>query len=195
MKINRHDQAKVLSLDEITRLFNKGLTQPRDRSLFGICLYTACRINEACSLYTADVFSARGEVRERITFRRKSTKGQQSTRSIPVSPELRELLVQYQSSNTYLFPGRHGRGHLNPRSADAILRETFSRLGIEGASTHSFRRTAITQMHNAGVPIKHIQEISGHKTLAALQRYVEVTDQDKEAAIAALNFHRLRGSN
>lgn len=90
MKTNRHDQAKVLTPDEISRLFSEGLTQPRDRSLFGICLYTACCINEACSLYTADVFSARGEVRERITFRRKSTKGQQSTRSIPVSPELQE---------------------------------------------------------------------------------------------------------
>jgi integrase/recombinase XerD len=43
-------------------------------------------------------------------------------------------------------------------------------------------------MHNARVPIKHIQTISGHKTLAALQRYVEVTEQDKEAAISALRF-------
>jgi integrase/recombinase XerD len=68
------------------------------------------------------------------------------------------------------------------------LREALSRLEIEGASTHSFRRTAITQMHNARVPIKHIQTISGHKTLAVLQRYVEVTEQDQEAAIAALSF-------
>lgn len=188
MKVNRHDQAKVLTPDEIARLFSVRLVNDRDRALFGICLYTACRINEACSLYTADVFSARGEVRERITFRRESTKGKQSTRSIPVSGELRELLANYQSNKVYLFPGRHGRGHLNPRSADAILRQAFLALGIEGASTHSFRRTAITQMHNARVPIKHIQTISGHKTLAALQRYVEVTEQDKEAAIAALSF-------
>ncbi len=188
MKVNRHDQAKILSADELAQLFTEGLTTLRDRALFGICLYTACRINEACSLHTADVFGARGEVRERITFRRESTKGKQSTRSIPVSGELRELLSHYQSSKTYLFPGRHGRGHLNPRSADAILRRAFLDLGIEGASTHSFRRTAITQMHNARVPIKHIQTISGHKTLAALQRYVEVTEQDKEAAIAALSF-------
>jgi integrase/recombinase XerD len=188
MKINRHDQAKVLTPDEIAQLFTIGLTHERDRALFGICLYTACRINEACSLFTADVFGARGEVRERITFRRDSTKGKQATRSIPVSGDLGELLAGYQSSKTYLFPGRHGRGHLNPRSADAILREAYGRLDIEGASTHSFRRTAITQMHNAGVPIKHIQEISGHKTLAALQRYVEVTERDKVAAIAALSF-------
>lgn len=191
MKINRHDQAKVLTPDEIAQLFTMGLTSDRDRALFGICLYTACRINEACSLFTADVFGARGEVRERITFRRESTKGKQATRSIPVSAELGELLAGYQSDKSYLFPGRHGRGHLNPRSADAILREAFGRLDIEGASTHSFRRTAITQMHNAGVPIKHIQEISGHKTLAALQRYVEVTERDKVAAIAALSFRKV----
>jgi len=188
MKINRHDQAKVLTPDEIDRLFRQGLISSRDRALFGVCLYTACRINEACSLYTADVLTVVGEVRERITFRRASTKGQQATRSIPVSLELRELLDAYQDYKDYLFPGRHGRGHLNPRSADAILRDALQRVGIEGASTHSFRRTAITHMHNARVPIKHIQTISGHKTLSALQRYVDVTEKDKEAAIAALSF-------
>ncbi|NJO66689.1 MAG: tyrosine-type recombinase/integrase [Leptolyngbyaceae cyanobacterium RM1_405_57] len=91
---HRHDQAKILSADELTQLFTQGFATPRDRALFGICLYTACRINEACSLHTADVFGARGEVRERITFRRESTKGKQSTRSIPVSGDLRELLVR-----------------------------------------------------------------------------------------------------
>ncbi|UJB73276.1 tyrosine-type recombinase/integrase (plasmid) [Acaryochloris sp. 'Moss Beach'] len=46
--------------------------------------------------------------------------------------------------------------------------------------THSFRRTALTQMHNAGVPTKHIQRISGHRTLAALSGYLEVTDEQVE---------------
>ncbi|WP_261892545.1 integrase [Acaryochloris marina] len=32
-------------------------------------------------------------------------------------------------------------------------------------------------MHNAGVPTKHIQWISGHRTLAALKGYREVTDE------------------
>lgn len=188
MKINRHDQAKILTPAELTQLFELGLNCDRDRALFAICLYTACRINEACSLYAADVYSSKGEVRDWITFRRESTKGKQATRSIPMSPVLKEHLQAYSSDRTFLFPGRHGRGHLNPRSADAILRSTFQRLGIEGASTHSFRRTAITQMHNARVPIKYIQSISGHKTLLALQSYIEVTEQDKESAIAALSY-------
>ena len=49
MKINRHGQAKVFTHSEIQQLFNEGLQSDRDRALFGICLYTACRINEACT--------------------------------------------------------------------------------------------------------------------------------------------------
>lgn len=162
----------------------EGLPTERDRSLFGICLYTTARVNEACSLHSADVYGTDGRVRDRITFRRATTKGKQETRSVPVSPELRELLTGYRSDRPYLFPGRWGRGHICPESADAILRATFKRLGIEGASTHSFRQTAITWMHNERVPIKHIQSISGHKSLSALQRYIDVTEKDKEMAIA-----------
>ncbi|MEP0798255.1 hypothetical protein NDI44_27395 [Trichocoleus sp. DQ-A3] len=50
MKIDRHGKAKVLSLEEIQLLFNQGLQTPRDRTLFGICLFCACRIQEACKL-------------------------------------------------------------------------------------------------------------------------------------------------
>ncbi|WP_235112890.1 integrase [Acaryochloris sp. 'Moss Beach'] len=43
-------------------------------------------------------------------------------------------------------------------------------------------------MHNAGVPTKHIQRISGHRILAALSGYPEVTDEQVEGAIAKLVF-------
>jgi len=224
MKINRHDQAKILSLQELGWLFDgvvvlvadlklfrlllwvgydrrfdviaslallsyvEGLRTNRDQALFGICLYTAARINEACSLHTVDVYASDGRVRERITFRRATTKGKQETRSVPVSLELKQLLEGYRSDRSYLFPGRWGRAHICPESADALLRAAFKRLGIEGASTHSFRRTSITWMHNERVPIKHIQSISGHRSLAALQRYIDVTEKDKEMAIATLSF-------
>ncbi|WP_399313343.1 tyrosine-type recombinase/integrase [Trichocoleus sp. FACHB-262] len=49
-----------------------------------------------------------------------------------------------------------------------------------GVSTHSFRRTALTQMSSAGVPLRVIQEISGHRSLQALQRYLEVSELQLE---------------
>lgn len=132
MKVNRNDQAKILSLQEIAWLFDgklrlvsdlklfrllsglgngrgmeataslsllsyvEGLPTDRDRALFGICLYTTARVNEACSLHTADVYGTDGRVRDLTTFRR-ATKGKQETRSVPVSPELRKLLKGYRS--------------------------------------------------------------------------------------------------
>jgi hypothetical protein len=57
-----------------------------------------------------------------------------------------------------------------PTSADKILRKAFERADIEGASTHSFRRTALSQMSNARIPLRIIQEISGHNNLEQLQR-------------------------
>jgi integrase/recombinase XerD len=59
---------------------------------------------------------------------------------------------------------------LHPDSADKILRKAFSQAGIEGACTHRFRRTALSQTSNAGIPLRIIQEISGHSNLEQLQR-------------------------
>lgn len=154
MKVDRHDQAKILSANEILQLFSTGLKTARDHALFGVCLYTGTRIAEACSLHTKDVYSIDGSVRPRVTIRKGTTKGKIETRSVPFNPDLRALLLDYSSSKVYLFPDRHGRGHIHPDSADKILRSAFTELGIEGASTHRFRRTCLTQMHRAGVPLK-----------------------------------------
>lgn len=190
MKIEGHGQAKILTSAEINRLFEVGLQTDRDRALFALCLYTGCRIAEACSLAVSDVFDGEGVVLPKITVRKSNTKGQIGTRQIPTNPKLREFLAAYgmPEGKATLFPGRHGRGQLNPRSADEILRDAYGRVGIHGASTHSFRRTALTQMSAAGVPLRVIQQISGHKSLQALQRYLEVTEQQVEGAIATLTF-------
>ena len=47
MKINRYGKAEVLTPDQINLLFTEGLVKPRDKALFGVCLYAACRINSA----------------------------------------------------------------------------------------------------------------------------------------------------
>ncbi len=192
MKVNKFGRAAILSPSQITLLFNEGLTKPRDKALFGVCLYAAARINEACTLLRGDVIGVRG-VRDVLVIRSYNTKGKQSTREIQVHPQLKEYLEVYQKKDLYpnrphLFPGRHGRGSIHKASADRILRDACRKLEIEGVSTHSFRRTALTKMSDAGVPLRHIQAISGHRTLAALERYLGVTERQKENAISTLDF-------
>ena len=189
MKIDRHGQAKILTQHEIQLLFNQGLETDRDRALFGICLYCCCRINEACTLSVSDVYDRAGIVRGELLIRKGNTKGKLATRVIPVIEDLRALLIAYKRPDSgFLFPGRHGRNHINSDSAARILREAFERIGLEGASTHSFRRTGLTQLSNAGIPLRVIQEISGHRDLAQLQRYLEVRPEQVRGAIAALSM-------
>ena len=157
-----------------------------------VCDPCLTRINEACTLITGGVIGVKG-VRDKLVIRSYNTKGKRDTREIDVHPKLKQFLEEYQvdgfnPKKTYLFPGRHGHGHIHKGSADLILRKVCRRLEIEGVSTHSFRRTALTQMSDAGVPLRHIQAISGHRTLGALERYLGVTEKQKQNAISALDF-------
>ena len=189
MKRERHGRAKILTPNEIQLLFNDGLESDRDRSLFGFCLYTACRINEACTQLTSDAYDRTNTVRPYMTIRKGNSKGKLASRTIPTSEDLRHLLGQYrpQSGNHYLFPGRHGKGHIHPDSASFILREACRRIGLEGVSTHSFRRTALTQMSDANIPFRVIAEVSGHHNLTQLHAYLEVRPEQVKGAIASLS--------
>lgn len=183
MKVAGHGQAKILTPQEIADLFERGCSSNRDRALFGVMLYCGCRVSEALALTPGDISETH------ITFRKATTKGKCKTRQMDIHPKLKELLASYDNGGKrYLFPGRHGRGHLTRAGADTLLKEACNRCGIEGVSTHSFRRTCLTQLSNAGVPLRVVQEISGHASLANLQRYLEVQPEQVRGAIAALSF-------
>ncbi|MBR8841043.1 MAG: site-specific integrase [Stigonema ocellatum SAG 48.90 = DSM 106950] len=183
MKVNRFGQGKILSPDELKLLFTEGLTSPRDRALFAICLFTGCRISEALALQTTDIKSGT------ITFRKSTTKGKLKTRIVDIQPALAAFLDEYQPKPGALFPGRRGiTEHLTKFAAHKILVTACDRLALEGVSTHSFRRTALTMMSSAGVPLRHIQEISGHNDLGTLQRYLEVTPEQRKKAVSVIGF-------
>ncbi len=183
MKIHDHGKAKVLSHKDLSLLFGIGLQSQRDKSLFGIMLFTGCRVSEALSLTKDDIQG------DHITFRKGVTKGKVATRTIPITPELQLLLDPYlETVDQYVFPGRHGKGQLTRAGADLILRAACERCGLIGVSTHSFRRTALTMLSNGGVPLRTIQEISGHRSLGTLQHYLEVQPDQVAAAVSVIGF-------
>jgi integrase/recombinase XerD len=178
MKCDRNGQAKILTDSEITAIFS--LFSERDRAVFAICLYCGCRISEALSIRSGDIA---GGV---IVIRKDNTKGKKRSRSIPISPNLEPILRDYlaiASPGDFLFPGRDGTKPLTTAYADLTLRQACLTLGIKGVSTHSFRRTALTRMHMAGVPLRTIQKISGHSSLAALAFYLEVSEENMREAV------------
>ena len=183
MKVDGNGQWKILTPDELRLLFTEGLRSERDRALFGICLYTGCRVSEALALQTTDI---RGGT---LTFRKSTTKGKLKTRVVDIQPGLAQLLAEYTTKPGALFPGMRGRSPTLTRfTADKILRDACERVGLVGVSTHSFRRTALTMMSSAGIPLRVIQEISGHNDLGTLQRYLEVTPEQRRKAVAVICF-------
>ncbi len=50
-------------------------------------------------------------------------------------------------------------------------------------------------MSNAGIPLRIIQEISGHSNLEQLQRYLEVKPDQVKGAIASLSVLSYTGKN
>ena len=183
MKQARNGQAKVLNDSELSRLF-EAFECSRDRALFGICLFTGCRINEALSLDTQDVRDST------IIFRKAITKGKLRTRVVTVNPKLKKYLSDYKPEKAGpMFPGKKGMSkYLKRQTVDLRLRQVCTKLGIEGVSTHSFRRTALTKMADSGIPLSHIQKISGHGDLGVLQLYLEVSDQQIGFAVSQINF-------
>lgn len=69
------------------------------------------------------------------------------------------------------------------QAADKALRQTCARLGLEGVSTHSFRRSLATAAVRRGVVLNVVQQITGHKSLGSLGHYLEADDSEVLAAI------------
>lgn len=182
MKVERNGQAEILTKEQLQESFD--YLSPKYRAIFAICLFTGCRISEALSLKADDI--ANGVV----VIRKSNTKGKLKTREIGVNPQLQAYLDGADLPTTgYIFPSnRDTNKPMSSQAADQVLRKYCDYLGYEGVSTHSFRRTALTMMSASGIPLRTIQEISGHASLATLQRYLEVTPNQKKEAIAAISF-------
>ena len=139
---------------------------------------------------TTDVYYRLGQVRPEIIFRKGDTKGKLGTRCIPVIEDMRLMLLNYYPSprTWFYFPGIGKTGHLCPDSASRILRKACNKVGVQGVSTHSFRRTSLTLMSNEGIPLRIIQEVSGHRSLSQLQKYLEVSPEQVRGAVSALSM-------
>ena len=111
---------------------------------------------------------------------------------IPIHQNLKKILANYHEEielGKWLFPSEASfSGHLTRAQAHNILKPAFEVMGLEDASTHSIRRTCLTHMSRAGVPLRTIQEISGHTSLSDLQTYLAVDPDDKRRAINLLRY-------
>lgn len=179
-KVSGRGQAKVLSGDEINQILD--YTREPYRTAVAIAAYTGCRMSEAIALKRENLLP------DAIVFTRTKTG---KTRAVPLHSKLKAILAEANLPPVgYLFPSQGGKSlpHITRQAVDKELRAVCTGLEIQGVGTHSFRRSALTAMKDHNIPIKNIAAISGHESLNELARYLEVSEGDKQQAIAALDF-------
>lgn len=194
-KISGHGQASILSEHEITRI-RKVLTIPWQKLFWDVARFTGERWGAITALQVGDVYQDARLRRphEYITFRARTRKadpdGTRHTRQVPIHPTLYEILKAYEPPMMgWLFPSSHKRGdHIQYITTYVMLREALEECGLDkkGISTHSTRRTFITNLHNKGIDLYTLRQITGHKDLEALSRYIENDPERIKHAIACL---------
>ena len=69
------------------------------------------------------------------------------------------------------------RKHLSTQSFDKELRRVCDWNNLQGISSHSFRRTQLTELYRDGWSLREIQHISGHRSLQSLQEEMQAEAQ------------------
>ena len=184
MKHNRFGQARVLLPEELDTLVNL-LPPGAHRTLGHLLRRTSVRVSEGLKLKWEFILD------DVILFPAPITKRKKS-RPIPLHPILKTELEIWKDiqvdpkPSDFVFKGRLDSSHLTRQSFDLVLRQACESMGIKGVSTHSFRRSCLTHLNNHKVPLRTIQSISGHSSLAVLEKYLEVTEKDRVEAISLL---------
>lgn len=167
-KLDRRGQARNLSEQHLVDIFAV-LPDEKWRCVFAIAYFTGSRISEVLSFDVNDVGS------DRISFRRENTKTKKP-RSAIVVDALRPFLAAYDAPEAgYLFPAHHNGqgGHVSRQAADKVLRDACELAGLDGVSTHSFRRSFATNLHKQGYSLAKIARLLGHSSASMTARYVE----------------------
>ena len=181
-KSNRSGKSKCLNKEQLEAFISN---LPQKYGLLAETMYfLAARVGEATSIRVRNINSNY----QVVTLEKMTTKCKE-TREIPIGSKLLSDLHGWISDNDlkdddYIFFSssrniKHvpGSKKLSNQSVDEYFSKTFDWIGIQGASTHSFRRSRLTHLMEKNWNVREIMDISGHKNLLSLQQYL---DSDKK---------------
>ncbi len=183
-------QAKTLTPQEIDQVLDYIASRSyamRNRVMFLTGLWSGMRVGELSSLAVGDVRNTDGSVRAEIRLTAEQTKGRHP-RTVFLPQKLRDELRVYfdmrgmvPATNPLFITA--GRKRFSANVMAQHFHYLFKRAGIAGASSHSMRRSFITNLANKGISVRVLAEISGHRSIAVTQKYIDVNDDMKRNAV------------
>ena len=177
-------QAKVLNqkqVDAVLHHIGRRRNGLRNQVILLLSVRAGLRAKEIAALRWSMVLDASGAVGDAIHLTNEASKGN-SGRVIPLNRQLFAVLV-----SLYLSQPRSSASHvINTERAEQTSAQSivnlfagwYRDLGLVGCSSHSGRRTFITnaarKISTVGGSLRDVQSLAGHTSLQTTQRYIEV---------------------
>jgi len=186
-------QAKVLSPAQIrtTLQFLETSRNPeRDKVIFLMSVKAGMRAKEIASVTWEMVTDSEGEVSDAIQLKDIASKGK-GGRAIPLNNELQVALMALKEHAeakrlkrgfplklAYTIISSERGEHMSANSIAHWFKRLYqTNLGFDSCSSHSGRRTAITNwsrnVSRVGGSLRDVQALAGHSSLAMTQLYIE----------------------
>ena len=173
----------ILSPAEVATL----LRTPRNlkhRAILTTLSAAGLRVSELCQLQVTDIDSAR------MVLRVRQGKGQHD-RYVMLSPKLLPLLRHYwqqEKPRPWLFPGNLRTRPITARMVHRICRDAGQAAHLPKLiHPHLLRHAFATHLLEAGVDLRRIQLLLGHRSLRSTSRYLHVTPQALHATPSPLD--------
>lgn len=170
-----------LPVDEMFRLLDSikmdGVLNLRNRAIFEMLYSTGIRVSELAGLNVFDVDFTKKLIRvlgkgnkERVV-----PVGDKSLSFVKTYRKQLEIKKGVPDRNGPLFLNKNN-GRLTTRSIGRILEKIVKECALLApVSPHALRHSFATHMLDAGVDLRAVQELLGHKSLSTTQRYTHVS--------------------
>ena len=185
-------QAKTLTQHEIRKVLDYIETKKhstRNRALVMTSIFSGVRCGELSSLRWNAVVDSEGKIRNEIRLTAEQTKGNDA-RVVFVSEKLRKELEKYikvykpvNPNVKFFYSQKQGSDGFTANTLTQFFHFLYKKAGIDGASSHSGRRTFITNLASKGVSVRVLASLAGHKNISTTQCYIDVNDDMKRKAV------------
>ncbi|MES2578990.1 MAG: site-specific integrase [Pseudomonadota bacterium] len=184
-------QAKSLTISQLEQVLDSikpTRYSARDRAMILLSFWSGMRVGEIAALKISDVLTLEGTIMDEIRLKPEQTKGK-NHRMVMIGLKLCNELNIYISTldptddSKPLFISQKTRKKFNPNALVQKFRRMYESAGIYGATSHSGRRTFITQLANKGISVRVLQSLAGHKSIVTTQLYIDVNDEMKRTAV------------
>jgi len=180
-------QAKTLSKGQVEAVLGylaRTRHPARNRLIFLLSVKAGLRAKEIARLTWWMTNDSRGEIGRAICLQDSASKGR-SGRMIPLSDEVRDALIEHRRqvlSFTGPFVISTERSlSTSPQAIVNMFQRWYRHLGFVGCSSHSGRRTFITnaarKISTVGGSLRDVQMLAGHSNLRTTQAYIEANPE------------------